>query len=189
MRMRPGDASLSIQTKGKIMRQFNSRGSHQGRGPARSQPKMAFTGGTMTKALTVLLAAGALFFAWRTFGPSSALAWNHDINDAQQQAAQTKKPILMFFTVDWCPPCQQFKKDTLTDEQVELALQNDWVLMKVDLTARGGEPAMLARSLGVSSIPTLMVFHPDGTQLDSRRGYAPPAVLLSWLNACKARIR
>jgi protein disulfide-isomerase len=45
---------------------------------------------------------GSVAFAWYSFYvPSNSIAWAQDFTVAQEQAGDTGKPILLFFTAEW----------------------------------------------------------------------------------------
>lgn len=68
---------------------------------------------------------------------------------------------ILYFTADWCPPCQQFRPiyDEVSDEFPEITFG------KVDVDA---EP-QLSADYGVRSIPTLVI-HRDGKAISRHRG-------------------
>ncbi|MHC4380578.1 MAG: hypothetical protein ACYSU1_05760 [Planctomycetota bacterium] len=49
-----------------------------------------------------LFLVGSVAFAWYSFYvPSNSIAWAQDFTVAQEQAGDTGKPILLFFTAEW----------------------------------------------------------------------------------------
>ena len=61
----------------------------------------------------------SLGYAWYSFYvPSNDVAWVEDYASAQQLASDSGKPMLLFFTADWCVPCRIMKRQVLADEEV-----------------------------------------------------------------------
>ena len=129
-------------------------------------------------ALVVVL-AGISFFrgAWSRAGGAPVEGWLADIGDAQAEAKRTGKPMLVYFTASWCPPCQQMKKSTLPDAAVKQSLDK-YVPVMIDIDEHGD----VAQRFGVSSVPTFMAVESDGTVLKMGSGGMPAQAFTTWLN-------
>lgn len=137
------------------------------------------------KWVVVLLVLVGGIFAYRHFGgPGRAMAdWKSDWEAGLEAAEQTGKPMLVLFTADWCPPCQQMKRDVFADSQVAQRLRNDFTLVKIDLTDRNSPNNQTAMTYGVQGIPTLIRFNERGEQVNRLSGGVPKEALLQWLDA------
>ena len=132
----------------------------------------------------VLLAAAVLllmlgFNAWRkaTLRPDTT-PWRKDLQAAKQEAAQTNKPVLAYFTAEWCGPCQVMRRETWPDPRAAEALRSV-VPVKIDIDK---EPeAMMA--FNVSAVPRLQLIHPDGTPGAVYEGFISPDELVGWLKS------
>lgn len=138
--------------------------------------------------LPLLLVAAAVAGVWWMARPSAALAWHQEVDAAVDAARAAGKPVLMYFTADWCPPCQSFKKNVLADGEVEKKLSGEFVLLKVDLTDRGGPNGLIARDYGVTGVPYFIVFDAQGQRVDAIAGAAPAGSFLAWLKQCQQRM-
>jgi thiol:disulfide interchange protein len=47
--------------------------------------------------------------------------WVEDYTTGVALAAQTGKPIMLYFTADWCPPCKELQKNVFSRKDVTLA--------------------------------------------------------------------
>ncbi len=139
----------------------------------------------LVKALSLLIVVGVLFATWRLANPSTASAWYDNVDQALEQAAQTQKPILVYFTADWCPPCQQFKKDVLSQGDVQRRLSSGFVLVKIDLSQQGGESGQIAQRLGVRSIPTFILYDANGNHIDTKAGGMDAPFFQQWLSTAE----
>ena len=78
-----------------------------------------------------------------------------------KEVLKNKKPVLVDFNAEWCPPCQALHPilEELAEEQ------DDFRIVTVDID----EYSDLAEEYNVSSIPCLVVFK-DGEEVDRRLG-------------------
>ncbi|MBC8984909.1 thioredoxin family protein [Pedobacter sp. N36a] len=63
----------------------------------------------------------------------STLIWNENFNEAQQQAKNTHKQLLINFSgSDWCGPCIRLRKEILESEVFEAYAKENLVLVRAD---------------------------------------------------------
>ena len=125
----------------------------------------------------------ALAGLWAVIGVSRLTAakeivpWRDDFAAAQAEARQTGKPMFLYFTAAWCGPCQQMKRTTWTDGDVEAALR-EYVPTRVDIDRRTD----LAMQYQVESVPQFVVVDGDGAVVKrNSEGALPPEDFLGWL--------
>lgn len=159
--------------------------------PARSGPHAK-------RVLVFLLLAALIVTGWVVIfsptggsGPGAGepghIAWRSDFPAAVEEAKAAGKPALVFFTADWCGPCQVLKADVLWKPDVAAAIEQRSVPIKVDLTSPGETENRLAQRFGVRGIPTLILLGPDGEPLRRAVGGITPAQLTGqWLHARNA---
>src|SRR6056297_1924015 len=76
----------------------------------------------------------SLAYAWYSFYvPSNSIEWAQDYSSAQQQAADSGKPIILYFTGTWCVPCRIMKREVWADEQVTASVNEQFIPVLVDV--------------------------------------------------------
>jgi thioredoxin 1 len=78
---------------------------------------------------------------------------------------QADKPLMIFFTADWCGPCRKLKAETLADPAVKVFLAEN----VTELVANENKPLM--KKHGVTGFPTLVFFRADRTEAGRIVGY------------------
>ncbi|MCI0341710.1 MAG: thioredoxin family protein [Planctomycetales bacterium] len=103
--------------------------------------------------------------------PATAASVPEALRDVFEKARAEGKLVLIKFSAEWCLPCKQMSKVTLEDPAVKALVEEGFVFREVDTDKEPG----IGRALGVSGIPDLRILGPDGTEVDRRVGYEPPA--------------
>ena len=80
----------------------------------------------------------------------------HDYESAHAKAVKQGKPLAVFVTASWCPPCQRLKKNVIPKLKADGVFDNVALAM-VDVDKR----PELARKLmgGKKSVPQFVIFH------------------------------
>ena len=88
----------------------------------------------------------------------------------------SKDLVLVDFFANWCGPCKMLSPilENLASSREEIKI------VKVDVD----ECPALARTYGVMSIPTLLIFK-NGKLLESRTGFMPESEINNWLQNLK----
>lgn len=97
--------------------------------------------------------------------------------EAIQKSGQTGKPVLAFFTADWCTWCKKMKSETMPNEGVQTMMKN-YVLVYVD-TDKDRAPA---RKFGVESLPSYVITNSKEEKLKSDSGFKNAETFAQWLN-------
>ncbi|WP_428386334.1 thioredoxin family protein [Mucisphaera sp.] len=100
-------------------------------------------------------------------------------------AATTDKPQVLFFTADWCGPCQNFKQNVLSRDEVSQTLTAKATPVLVDLTASGSEgqtAEKLANQYRVNAIPTTILVSAQGEPISRFTGGHTTTQFINWFN-------
>lgn len=88
---------------------------------------------------------------------------------------------VIYATADWCGPCQQMKRTTWVDPDVEAFFKSDRVILALDVDDYPAE----SQRLGISAMPTMIAFR-GREEVDRIVGYRSADNLLSWLQGVEA---
>lgn len=102
------------------------------------------------------------------------------LEDAAALSREADRPLVVFATADRCAPCQQYKKDALTDPLVIARLSVSPALATHVEVDREADAATAI--LGSRAIPMTYLLR-DGEVVATLRGQRSAADLMEWLNA------
>lgn len=128
--------------------------------------------------VAVFVGLSAIALISRTLGGKELVPWQSDFAAAREESSKTGKPVLLYFTASWCGPCQQMKRTTFADPDVEAALEK-YVTLKIDVDRESD----LARQFGADAIPAFYLLDKNGTATRSTAGYMSSEEFLRWLKS------
>lgn len=94
------------------------------------------------------------------------------------QAVNQSKPMLLFFTAEWCHFCHQMADEAFTHPQV-VSLSQHFVCVLVDADAEPG----VCRQFQVTGYPTIQFLSPRGVPLERIVGKKPGHQLMMAMQA------
>ncbi len=145
-----------------------------------------------TQLFPTLLFGAALFAGIQWLSGSDIpthLPWLKDESAAYAESKKTGKPIFIDGWADWCIACKKMDQTTLQDPEVISLLQEQWVLVKLDMTKQDENDDALAKKYEMLGLPTLVLVPADGDLTKSRKleGYIGRDRLLDELRSFKGR--
>jgi thioredoxin 1 len=122
----------------------------------------------------------SLAYAWYCFYvPANSIAWAPSLTAAHHQSLQTGKPIILFFTGDWCVPCRIMKRNVWADQQVAASVHTRFIAVTINIDDADGAEAR--SRYGVGATPATIITNPQGTVLQRRDGGMSKADFLEFM--------
>ncbi|MGH8673200.1 MAG: thioredoxin family protein [Burkholderiales bacterium] len=114
---------------------------------------------------------------------SSEVAWlaastDSQIEGAFAQSRAERKPVLLYWGAQWCPPCNQLKA-TLFNRQDFVERSRSFVAVHIDGDSPGAQ--RLGARFKVIGYPTMILFNPAGAELTRLPGEADAAQVMQVL--------
>ena len=103
--------------------------------------------------------------------------WVKDYKSGIALAAETGKPIMLYFTADWCPPCRELKKNVFSRADVAQASRQ---LVNIYLDVDKDRATMEAYK--VRSIPIIFFLDQPGEVVSTITGAGSAKVFIKHMN-------
>ncbi len=114
--------------------------------------------------------------------PESKVRWTDDITTANKQRRETGRPLIVYFTADYCGYCRKMERETWSDPGVARRIKNEFVALK--LNAEQNED--LVARLGIEGLPATIIFNSEGQRVQTISGYSRPAAVNELLDSVSA---
>lgn len=129
----------------------------------------------------ILLAAKGVLGAWETAHPPGQrpdlVRWV-PAAEADAAAKKSKKPMLIEFTADWCPPCKVMAREVFQNERHAAYINDRFVPVRCLEDAPGSRK--LQEQYEISAYPTLVIVA-GGREVGRRRGYGGADATMGFL--------
>ena len=116
------------------------------------------------------------------------LAWQVYSAATLRSAARAGRPVIVDVSAAWCTPCVEMERRTFRNASV-VALASGFTLLRVDVTSGEGAARTALTRLGVTSIPTILVFDRNGRETRRLVGFTSHAVLARTLERVETEDR
>ena len=130
--------------------------------------------------MVVFFGVVAVVITSKYFAPAEKVKWRDDLPAAMAEARVADKPVLLYFTAEWCGPCQYMKRNVFSDGGVAAAMEERYVPVRLDHDQRQD----LIFHYRVEGIPWFAVLDAQGNPVRKlERGVETPGELIAWLKA------
>lgn len=133
--------------------------------PIESQPPASATAGGQTLSLP-------------SGGSAGQMAFIEGFEQGMEAARAQQKPLLLFFTAEWCKYCHQMQRETFAQQAV-VDLSREFVCVLIDADAE----ANVCRQFEVRGFPTIQFVSARGLRLNRVTGKQPAGQLLAQMKA------
>lgn len=128
----------------------------------------------------------SLWYAWHCFYvPNNDIAWADDYPSGRQMALQSGKPMILFFTGEWCVPCRIMKRTVWADEQVESVVGAGFTPILINVGEPGANSEALEKYTTYAT-PTTIIADVEGNVLDQVQGAMSKSEFLALLEKSQA---
>lgn len=115
------------------------------------------------------------------------------VHDGQAESRATGRPVLYFFTADWCPPCEALKRTVFSDPAVADLIEANYVPVEVNDILDANQESLpeveaLKFKFLVGRLPSLVVAHTDGGPAVSEEGAPVHSKMVRFLETAALRL-
>lgn len=126
---------------------------------------------------------GVLILATALQVASADESWERDAETAYRTSRTTKRPLILYVTMNECFYCRKMEHDTFANKDVRGSIKDKFVAASVKAETRND----LVKWFKVRSFPTTIIVSPDGKVIDYIRGYIGPEDMRQRLDAALSK--
>jgi thiol:disulfide interchange protein DsbD len=117
----------------------------------------------LKKLVGICLIGGGVVYLISSASEREGIKWIPYDQDIIAAAAKEKKPLILDFYADWCPPCVTMEKRIFKDPEV-VRLSQNLIAMRLDLTRHQSFQDEVLKQYGVRGVPTVIFLDRKGEE-------------------------
>lgn len=110
------------------------------------------------------------------------IPWLTSLSKAKQVAAKQKKPIMVDYFAEWCPPCKAMMAGTYKDKAV-VARAKRFVPVLIDIDKQPKE----TEAAKVEAVPTVVFYNRTGKEILRSEGYLDAKAFLNLMDQAQKK--
>lgn len=115
--------------------------------------------------------------------PKELVFYDGSLGQMENEAQEEGKPYYVYFTADWCQPCQIMKKNVFTLPEVYELSNAKYLAIMIDVDEFNGQE--LSKQYDVQGIPTIIFFNSEGEAQTRLTGLLSSDQFMAALNEFK----
>jgi thiol:disulfide interchange protein len=119
----------------------------------------------------------ALTAVSKWMAPPELVPWRGDLSAAQAESRASNRPVVLYFTAEWCGPCQEMRRRVWSEAAVADAMKS-YIPVRLDVDR---EPT-LAQQYQIQAMPTFLVLSPEGEVSRTQVGAMEAQEFINWLS-------
>jgi len=112
---------------------------------------------------------------------SSKIKWVYDYRQGIEQAKESGKPVMLFFSASWCPPCKILLTTVFSDEDVARVSER-FINIYVDVD----EDTRTRTKYKIREIPAIFFLNSNGEMIEKFSGARTASQFIKTMNAIAA---
>jgi thiol:disulfide interchange protein DsbD len=120
-------------------------------------------GGTMLKRGVALLFITCAVWLGMGGAGENKIPWQPYSEAVMQAAREGRRPVIIDFTSQLCPPCHQMDRKVFSNQRVANAA-SDFIALRVDCTTLDAQKQALAEKFSIEAFPTIVFIGADGQE-------------------------
>ncbi len=139
----------------------------------------------LSHSLAIVFWSSVMWSVVSAQAPAADVRWQSVPKTAFDTAIREQRPMLVYFTADYCTYCRKLEGVTWAHPEVAQLVNSEFVPLKID----GEKLPQVAEAMQVDGFPDVVIVDPTGVEIDRISGYVGPDQMLAALRKAAAQSR